>query len=228
MSLQTVVLPTVPISEVFFSISGEGTKAGTPTIFVRVAGCNFCEDIISHPCQYPCDTPYAQFRNQGTEMSIKEILGEVAKYPTKEIILTGGEPLYHQGVISLIARLNSNGYYPEIETNGSLPIWTKHLGRWSLDIKTPLSGNIEYNLYDNLRILRKKDQVKFICGTREDFDFAKMILAKYSTKATVLFQPAWNNLDAKELVEWIKKEAPFGRLSLQIQKYIYGANRRGI
>jgi len=210
----------ISISEIFYSISGEGTKAGTPAIFIRVAGCNFCEDDPPHPCQYPCDTPYAQFKSQGTEMTVRQILEEITKYPTKEVVLTGGEPLYHKGIVNLIANLYNNGYYPEIETNGSLPVWASRLGRWSLDIKCPSSGNTEYNLYSNLKILWKKDQVKFVIGTREDFDFAKMILVKYPIRATVLFQPVWGNLEPKELVGWVMKETPFCRISLQIHKYL--------
>lgn len=222
----------IPISEIFFSISGEGTKVGTPTVFVRCAGCNFAEKKenggFESPCKF-CDTPYAWYKSQGTEMTIKQILQEVTKYKIKEVILTGGEPLWAPGITTLIANLNNLSYNVEIETNGSLPIWTKFFGRWSIDIKTPCSNNTEYNLYSNLKLLRKKDQVKFICETREDFEFAKMVLVKYSTRAVIIFQPSWGKLDPKELIGWVKEFAPKTNLSLRVglqqHKYIFGEKR---
>jgi len=206
------------VAEIFYSMSGEGQSSGLPSTFIRFAGCNFSEE--GHPCSY-CDTPQAWYRNQGKEMTEEEIVTEVSKFPAKHVILTGGEPLA-QDCVSLVYRLISSDYKVEIETNGSISIkkWPLNHTIWSLDIKCPSSNNDEYNRYDNLKLLRKRDQVKFICQDRENFDFALDVLLKYPTKAQVFFQSVWDKLDPKELSEWIKKDYPVGRLGLQIHKVL--------
>jgi len=215
------------INEIFMSFSGEGKSTGELATFVRTAGCNFLEEFNS-PCRYPCDTKYALKTSDGKDMDIDEIIREVRKYPTNFTILTGGEPLYSSEAKELLSRLYVYGFRTETITNGSLPIWPGHKGVWSVDIKCLSSGNSKYNLYSNLKLLRERDQIKFVVSDRADFDFALKVVHDYPCRAIKLFQPAWDKIDPKELVEWMKKDAIWGRLSMQVQKYVYGPMIRGV
>ena len=212
----------ISVNEIFTSLSGEGLTAGMPTTFVRISGCNFAEE--GHPCSY-CDTSYAWEKCQGREMTIAEIVQEVSRYPTREIILTGGEPLSigSQKFDELIDALT--GYHVRVETNGSIPFWNNTVS-YDMDIKCPSSGNSFYNFYRMLSSLREHDSVKFVIGTREDFDFAKKVIGTYPTRATLLISPIWGKLNLQEVWEWVK-EVPQFRLSLQLHKVIFG-NKKGV
>ena len=201
------------VAEIFYSISGEGQSSGLPSTFIRFAGCNFSEE--GHSCSY-CDSPQAWHKSQGKIMAEGEILDEISQHKGKHVILTGGEPLF-QDIMILTACLRDRGYILELETNGSIIIPTYFRGTVSLDIKCPSSGNSDYNKYENLGKVFKKDQVKFICQDRQDFNFALGILGEYPTSAQIYFQSVWNKLDPKELSEWISYPH---RLSLQIHKVL--------
>lgn len=223
-AMLNIISSKLKVNEIFYSISGEGLSVGQPATFIRMAGCNLA--INGFPCRY-CDTPYSQQLSQGKMMTCQEIVDEVKKYPTEHIVITGGEPLIQENFYKLVALLTFFNYKMEVETNGSVLVSKDALCRWSLDIKTPSSGNELTNQYKNLERLRETDQVKFVIGDREDFIFARTILDTHNTDATILLQPSWGKLSSQELVEWIKKETPYARLSLQLHKIIYG-NKRGV
>jgi 7-carboxy-7-deazaguanine synthase len=217
----------IPITEIFYSIEGEGINAGRPCVFVRVAGCNFAFE--GTPCLY-CDTRYSQrISKESRYLSTLEICSEISKflYANHRAVITGGEPLvYTEQIKQLIEALYKCQYAIEIETNGSLPIFNLPRGcLWALDIKTPCSGNESKNLYNNLARLKNKDQVKFIIADQQDMDFAFATLTKYPTKAQIIFQPAWGKCNLNWLVESIKYQFPRARLSLQLHKIIWGEKK---
>jgi 7-carboxy-7-deazaguanine synthase len=222
----------INISEIFFSYQGEGVRTGYPSIFVRVAGCNFA--IEGHPCKWNgsfCDTGYAQQKNQGDSYTNQNIIQEIGKisklYNCKEIVITGGEPLAcGENMYDLIEELLTK-YTVTVQTNGSQVIWPTS-AIWAMDIKCPSSGNSEYNRYENFKHLKKKDQIKFVISDIEDYKFAKSKLPLIK-HATVLFQPAWKMLSVEHLVDWIKMDK-LGKihLSTQCQKYWFGDQRRKV
>lgn len=214
---------SIPISEVFFSLSGEGLMAGLPTIFIRVSGCNFVEE--GHPCIY-CDTPYSWHDYQGKSLSMAEIGSEVFKYSVNSVLLTGGEPLSVNPREFDMLIENLHGYHISVETNGSIMPWNSKVDSYVVDMKCPSSGNSNRNLYKILRWLRKRDQVKFVIGSIDDFEFAKDTVRHCPTRATVLISPIWGKLNLQEVWEWVK-EIPQSRLSLQLHKIVWG-DKKGV
>lgn len=211
------------INEIFFSIQGEGKQMGLPTIFIRATGCNL-------RCSY-CDTKYAFY--EGKEMMIEEIIGEVKKYPCTRICLTGGEPLLQDESVDLANELLDSGYEILVETNGSIDISNflkkiKEENRKklliSLDIKCPSSGMHKKMFFENIHHLSPKDQLKFVIGEREDYDYAKDIVEKYEPECEVIFQPYRN---AHKIAEWILKEGLRVRIGIQLQKILWG-DKRGV
>ncbi|RLF44309.1 MAG: hypothetical protein DRN29_08695 [Thermoplasmata archaeon] len=205
------------INEIFFSIEGEGKNAGLPTIFIRTTGCNL-------RCNY-CDTKYAYF--EGEEMDLKQILKKIKKWNCKRVCITGGEPLLQNELPSLINMLIYNKYKIKIETNGSLDISeiAKKEVMISVDIKCPSSGMHEKMWMENIFLLRKKDELKFVIGDKRDYEYAKDIIKKYLPKCEIIMQPVWGK--AKGLANWILNDELNIRLSLQIHKILWG-NKKGI
>jgi 7-carboxy-7-deazaguanine synthase len=205
------------INELFYSIQGEGTYAGLPTIFLRTTGCNL-------RCSY-CDTTYAY--TQGTEMSIKEILIEIEKYPSKHLCITGGEPLLQKDIPTLLKHLFQKKFTICIETNGSINVkkyTEKRSVIISLDIKCPSSGMQRRMILNNISFLSQTDQLKFIIKNKQDYVYAKKILHKYQPRCTVFFQPVWGT-NPKKLASWILRDGLPVRLGLQLQKIIWGTKR---
>jgi 7-carboxy-7-deazaguanine synthase len=205
------------INEIFYSLQGEGLLVGTPSIFLRVSGCNLrCTD---------CDTTYAY--EKGREMKIKEILDEVKKFPCTHVCVTGGEPLLQKDTPTLIDGLLKKDYTVCLETNGSYSV-KKLVGKksliLSLDIKCPSSGSHEQMNMNNISYLSKKDQLKFIIKNKEDYLYAKKILRKYNPVCSVFFQPVWGT-DPKKLTSWILHDGLSVRLSLQLHKIIWGTKK---
>ena len=207
------------INEVFYSFQAEGINTGRQAIFVRTSGCNL-------RCRY-CDTAYA-FK-PGTNWGVKGVVDYIRTYHADLVVITGGEPLRQvDEVKSLVSMLNQVGKYDiEVITNGSLPIWSGFRGMWSMDIKCPSSGMSYHIRYENLGMLRKRDQVKFVISNIEDIEFAQDILTRYPIRATVLFQPAWGT-DQERIVSEIMSRLPNVRFSFQVHKWVYGPDRRGI
>jgi 7-carboxy-7-deazaguanine synthase len=209
------------VCEIFTSIQGESTYAGMPCTFVRTTGCNL-------RCSY-CDTVYAY--EEGTELTEDEIVGRIREAGLETVEITGGEPLLQKGVMSLVRRLLDSGYRVLIETNGSQDI--RGMDRRSvivLDVKTPGSGVSGTLLQSNLEFLKDEDEVKFVITSKEDYEWAKNFVLKHSLteKCTVLFSPAFGMLDPSALSKWIMRDRLNVRLNLQLHKYIYGTQLRGV
>jgi len=205
------------ITELFFSLQGEGKNAGLPTIFVRTTGCNL-------RCSY-CDTTYAY--EDGESMEIPDIVAAMHQWSCHRVCLTGGEPLLQEELAELVDVLLTKGYTVEVETNGSQDIsWlTKKAISASMDIKCPSSGmHMEMNM-DNIGLLRPRDQLKFVIGTREDYDYARGIINRYTPRGQVVMQPVWKSEVA--LADWIIREEIDVRLSIQLHKILWG-DRKGL
>ncbi len=200
------------INEIFYSIQGEGKWTGLPNIFIRTTGCNL-------RCNY-CDTEYAY--TKGNNKTINEIIDEITKYQCKKICLTGGEPLIQEDSIKLIKRLLKQNYIICLETNGSKdikPLKKKKNLLISLDIKCPSSKMEKKMLFENIKFLENKDQLKFVIKDKKDYDYAKNILKKYSTKCDSFFQPVWSTKPEK-IANWILKDNLDVKLGMQIHKIL--------
>lgn len=206
------------ISEIFYSIQGEGIHIGIPTIFIRTTGCNL-------RCSY-CDTTYAY--ENGTTMSLYQILSEIRSFHCKNICITGGEPLLQRETISLITMLQEKEYNVCLETNGSVPIpliTNRENLMISMDMKMPSSMMDNHNIIDNIKQLTIQDQLKCIIGNKTDYDFAKKLLSRHHPFCPVIFQPVWGT-NIKDLALWILNDGLSVRIGLQLHKIIWGANSR--
>lgn len=211
------------VNEIFYSIQGESTFAGWPCVFIRLTGCNL-------RCRY-CDTKYAY--EQGHDITLNSILAKVKGFACTLVEVTGGEPLIQDETPDLISALIENGYTVLLETNGSKDISTvdKRCIR-IVDIKCPSSGMEKNNYWKNLDYLNSHDQLKFVIALREDYLFAKKVLDNPAIKGRenlkVNFSPVFNEMDIKELANWILEDHLPVRLHIQLHKYIWGENTRGV
>jgi len=209
------VAARLKITEIFLSIQGEGLTAGVPTVFVRLTGCPL-------RCTY-CDTAYAF--SGGDYLSVPQILDRVQAFCTRHVTVTGGEPLAQSGAHELMRALCDAGHAVSLETSGALDVAAvdPRVVR-VLDLKTPSSGECARNLYANLDQLRAGDQVKFVLVDRADYDWAVATAARYdiARRACVLFSPAWGQLDAAALAEWMLADRLPYRLQLQLHKILWG------
>jgi len=207
------------VCEIFLSIQGEGVTMGLPTTFVRLTGCNL-------RCKW-CDTTYAY--EEGSEMSIDDIMVKVKGLGCEQVCVTGGEPMCQEDVASLVDHLIGQGYLVTLETNGSVSIeslqCSEHL-MISLDVKCPSSGENEKTDFSNLELLSPNDQLKFIIGDRQDYDYAKGILDRHSPVCHVVMTPV-GGADLKGLAGWVLEDKLKVRVLPQLHKLIWG-DRRGI
>ena len=209
------------VCEIFASIQGESSYFGLPCVFVRMTGCNL-------RCPY-CDTIYAY--EEGMEMSGDDIFESVNSYGIKLVEITGGEPLLQKEVLPLMRRLIDSNFKVLLETNGSISI--KDVDKQVtiiMDIKTPKSGMFGYMNLENIKHLKTHDEVKFVVMDREDYEWTKDFVNKYELldKCRVLLSPAYGVLNPEVLAGWIIEERLPVRLNLQMHKYIYGPERRGV
>jgi 7-carboxy-7-deazaguanine synthase len=202
------------ITEIFLSLQGEARHAGCPTVFVRLTGCPL-------RCQY-CDTAYAF--HGGEWHQIDDILEEVAGHGARHVCVTGGEPLSQKRCIGLLQRLCDAGYEVSLETSGAIDI-SQVDTRVSriLDIKTPGSMEVHRNLWSNLPLLTPHDQVKFVICSREDYDWAKGIVAEHGLTAVcdVLFSPSFTQIKPSDLADWIVADKLPVRFQLQLHKILW-------
>ncbi len=207
------------INEIFFSIQGEGKWTGKPNIFLRFTGCNL-------KCEY-CDTKYAYYN--GKEFSIDEITKKIKDYNCKKVCITGGEPLLQDNLNNLIDKLIDLNYEILIETNGSINIEKiSQIDRIliSLDIKCPSSKMHEKMNFENIKKLKKKDQIKFVIKDKKDYEYSKKIIEKYQPKCQIFFQPVWKSKPDK-LAKWILEDGLNVTLGLQIHKIIW-RDKKGV
>jgi len=205
------------INEIFYSLQGEGIWTGLPNVFIRITGCNL-------RCSF-CDTKYAYY--EGEEMEIKQIINKISKYNCKFICLTGGEPLIQDETLDLIKALVLKNYEIYLETNGSIDI--KNIINISnliisLDIKCPSSNMQGNNYLDNIDLLKKKDQLKFVIKDNEDYEYAKKIINKYKPKCLIYFQSVWG-IRPDILARKILKDKINVRLGIQLHKILWGDKR---
>ena len=208
------------VTEIFFSIQGEGTRAGRPCVFVRFTGCDL-------RCGY-CDTTYAF--HGGRDMEQEEILAEVARHPTRFVLLTGGEPMLQRDLPALAEELVTRGYEVAVETHGQRPLDALPPSVIRIaDVKTPGSGEPATDL-GWLDRLMPHDEVKFVVCSEEDFRWSERIVREHRLweRVGVLFSPAWGKVEPKDLARWLLESGLDARLSLQIHKVVWGPDVRGV
>jgi len=201
------------ITEIFYSLQGEAREVGLPTVFIRLTGCPL-------RCSY-CDTEYA-FKGNNL-LSIDEIMAQVKQYSTPYICVTGGEPLAQINCHILLDTLVKEGYLVSLETSGSIDVGEVNPAvSIVMDVKTPSSNESDQNLYDNIEKLQTKDQLKFVIGSRQDFDWSVDIMTQYSTTAGVLFSPVFDQVSPTQLADWILDKQLNVRMQVQMHKVLWG------
>jgi 7-carboxy-7-deazaguanine synthase len=203
------------ITEIFHSLQGEARCVGWPTVFVRLTGCPL-------RCVW-CDTEYSFHGGEWREIS--DIVQEVAKYKTRHVCVTGGEPLAQKRCLDLLQRLCDAGYEVSLETSGALDVAQvdPRVTR-VVDLKAPGSGEVARNLWSNLALLTPQDQVKFVLADRADYDWALSVLRErdLTERCEVLFSPVHGKLASRELAEWILADRIEVRMQVQLHKLLWG------
>ncbi len=210
------------VNEIFLSIQGESTHAGSPCAFVRLTACNL-------RCNY-CDTEYAFY--EGRRMTVAEVAEQVQGYGCPLVEITGGEPLLQEGVYPLCVALLERGQQVMIETSGALDVSRLDPRVIKImDLKCPGSGEAQRNLWSNLRHLTAQDEVKFVISDRADYEWSRAVIAEHGLERrvkAVLLSPAFGRIDAASLAAWMLEDHLPARLQLQIHKYIWSPNARGV
>lgn len=211
------------ICEIYPTIHGESSLAGTPCTIVRCQGCSKC-------CTW-CDSRFARLATQGQKMSFAEISQKVAEIGLNHILISGGEPLEQVETPEFLSFLHQQGYQLMLETNGTESIINvpKEV-QIVMDIKCPSSNIHRYNRYENLDLLKPNDEIKFVIQDYSDFTWAQETIAKYQlfTRFTVLFSCVFSQLSPKNLVDWVLQFGGQGRVQLQLHKFIWPPETRGV
>ncbi|GAX88545.1 radical SAM protein [Effusibacillus lacus] len=216
------------VNEIFFSIQGESGSIGLPTIFVRFTGCNL-------RCTY-CDTKYSYF--EGEPDTPEGVMDKVRSYGIKRVCLTGGEPLIQprEEMQQLLDLLGEDGYEVSIETDGSIDISRFRLHdkqRFILDMKVPSSAMSDKMNFENLkRIVPERDEIKFVVGNREDYEWSKDLIRQYNLDPglgyQLIFSPIYGELTYQQLVEWLLEDRIDARFQVQLHKIVWDPNQRGV
>ena len=209
------------VNEIYFSLQGESSRAGLPCVFVRLTYCNL-------RCTY-CDTEYAFY--EGEDRSVDEIINEVKKYDCNLVEITGGEPLVQEESINLMKKLCNEGFDVMLETAGNMPISNiDDRVNIIMDLKCPSSGMMKKNLYENINHLKKTDELKFVIGDREDYEWTKDIMNKYNlnSKCEILLSVVFGELEPLSLVNWILEDKLNVRFQLQMHKFIWHPKTKGV
>ncbi|HEX6930068.1 MAG TPA: 7-carboxy-7-deazaguanine synthase QueE [Gammaproteobacteria bacterium] len=203
------------ITEIFHSLQGESRTVGLPTMFVRLTGCPL-------RCTY-CDTEYAFYG--GYWHSFEDILAEVARHGAQHVCVTGGEPLAQRSCIGLLRALCDAGYTVSLETGGAMDVSQVDSRVMKVvDLKTPDSGEMDRNRWENLEHLSPYDALKFVICSRADYEWARVKLREYALerKCEVLFSPGYGRQDSRELAEWILEDRLPVRFQVQLHKILWG------
>ena len=203
------------ISEIFYSLQGETSRVGLPTVFIRLIGCPL-------RCSY-CDTSYAF--SGGHDISIAHLLEQVTHHKARYVTVTGGEPLAQKNCLHLLHALCDAGYEVSLETGGALDIsGVDDRVMKVLDIKTPASGEMEKNLWSNLNHLNLQDEIKFVLCNEADYIWAREIMQQYDLdkKCAILFAPVQDKLSPVDLADWILRDHLPVRMQVQLHKLLWG------
>lgn len=207
--------PSLKITEIFYSLQGEANTVGLPTVFVRLTGCPL-------RCGY-CDSEYAFYG--GERLALDEIIARVDSHGARYVCVTGGEPLAQRECLTLLQRLCDKGYQVSLETSGALPVDEVDPRVVKvMDLKTPGSGEVSRNRYENIPLLSPQDQVKFVICSREDYDWARFKLDEYQLHtrvSDVLFSPSHGQVQPLSLAEWILADKLPVRFQLQLHKLLW-------
>ncbi len=213
---------TLKINEIYQSIQGESTWAGLPCIFLRLTACDL-------RCTY-CDTEYAFY--EGKKRLVEDILAEILALPCPLVEVTGGEPLLQKNILPLMTSLCDAGRTVLIETSGAHDISgiDPRVHR-IMDLKCPDSGECARNLFSNIPHLNRRDEVKFVIGSRGDYEWTReQILAHDLTSrcAAVLLSPVFGRIEPREIVDWMLADRLQARFQLQMHKMIWEPRARGV
>lgn len=208
------------VNEIFYSIEGEGIRAGMPCVFIRLHGCNL-------NCSY-CDTRYSCEGNDYTVMSVQQILDELESYHCPNITVTGGEPLIHDGINTLLKALIRKGYNVNVETNGSIvpkvegPIYT-------VDFKTKCSGMSDKMNIEAFKVLDSNDVVKFVVASVDDLEQALSFVEGNDIHANIFVSPVFGKIELVQIADFLKGHKLYNwRMQIQLHKYIWEPTKRGV
>jgi 7-carboxy-7-deazaguanine synthase len=213
--------PTVRITEIFHSIQGESSRAGEPCVFVRLTGCSL-------RCTY-CDTQYSYFG--GEALAIEDVVARVREYGTRLVEVTGGEPLEQVLVYPLLERLLVEGHTVMLETGGHVPIGNVPPEVVKIiDVKTPNSGEPDTFFLENIEMAAPHDEFKFVITSEADYEWSRNFVRRHlaGRPNVVLFSPAHGEVSNQKLSEWILRDRLPVRFQVQLHKYIWDADRRGV
>ena len=209
------------VNEIFFSIQGEGTRAGRPCLFVRLTGCPL-------RCVW-CDTAYAF--HEGARRAEEDVLAELARHPCRLVQVTGGEPLSQPAAFPFVTRLLDAGYEVLVETSGHISLADLDPRAVAImDVKAPGSGETHRMDWDNLERLKPTDEAKFVLAHRADYEWSRDLLRerRLAERCPVLFSPVHGQLDPGELGRWIVEDGLPVRLQVQLHKYLWPGVERGV
>lgn len=209
------VVDSLRVTEVFYSLQGETSRMGLPTVFVRLTGCPL-------RCGY-CDSEYAFYG--GETLHFHTLLQKIAAFSPRYVCVTGGEPLAQKNCLPFLSLLCDSGYDVSLETSGALPIdqVDARVAR-VVDLKTPGSGEVNRNLWSNIALLTAQDELKFVLCDEADYLWAKKLLSekKLNTRCPVIFSPVWETLQATDLAEWVIRDNLPVRVQVQLHKILWG------